>query len=69
MASLTPLTDLLTENADGLHLLVEDAALAERLREAFGARLWLEAVRPPRSRRQENELLAAAERSGSADWL
>ncbi len=60
-----PLTDLLPENAEGLHVLVDDAALAERLREAFGARLWLEVTRPPRSRRQEQELLDAAERLGA----
>jgi hypothetical protein len=38
--------DLLSANADGLHVLVEDPALAERLREAFGQRLWLEIIRP-----------------------
>src|SRR5262245_23642504 len=59
------LADLLAENAEGLHVLVDDAALAERLREAFGTRLWLEVIRPPRSRRQEQELLDAAERLGA----
>jgi DNA polymerase III alpha subunit len=40
------LADLLSANADGLHVLVDDPVLAERLRDAFGRRLWLEVVRP-----------------------
>src|SRR5437763_10063687 len=40
------LTNLLAENAEGLHVLVDDMVMAERLREAFGARLWLEVIRP-----------------------
>jgi DNA-directed DNA polymerase III PolC len=60
----TLLADLLSENAEGLHILVDDAALAERLRDAFGPRLWLEIVRPARSTRQEQELLAFGRRLG-----
>ena len=40
------MVELLAANADGLHVLVDDPVLAERLREAFGRRLWLEIVRP-----------------------
>jgi DNA-directed DNA polymerase III PolC len=58
------LAELLSACADGLHVLVEDPALAERLREAFGARLWLEVVRPPRSPEHERVLLAAGRRLG-----
>jgi DNA-directed DNA polymerase III PolC len=36
--------------------------LAERLRDAFGSRLWLEIVRPARSTQQEQELLALGRR-------
>jgi DNA-directed DNA polymerase III PolC len=43
----TSLADLLCADADGLHVLTDDLALAERLRDAFGTRLWLEVVRPP----------------------
>jgi DNA-directed DNA polymerase III PolC len=57
-------TELLAENAAGLHLLVEDAVLAEQLREAFAGRLWLEIVRPARSVPQERELLAHGRRLG-----
>ncbi len=35
------LPDLLSANAEGLHVLVEDAAGAARLRVALGGRLWL----------------------------
>jgi DNA-directed DNA polymerase III PolC len=59
-----PLATLLAENAAGLHLLVDDPALAERLHEAFGARLWLEVVRPSRPAHQERELLAWGRRLG-----
>ncbi len=58
------LADLLNECAEGLHILVNDAGLAERLRDAFGPRLWLEIVRPPRSAPQEQELLVAGRRLG-----
>ena len=40
------LAELLAKYAEGLHVLVDDLVLAERLREAFGPRLWLEIVRP-----------------------
>jgi len=65
------LVDLLTENADGLHLLIDDQLCAEaddprtsRLREAFGGRLWLEVVRPPRSAARERAFLEAGQRLG-----
>ncbi|MBV9126191.1 MAG: DNA polymerase III subunit alpha, partial [Planctomycetes bacterium] len=58
------LADLLADNTDGLHLLVSDVVLAERLREAFGRRLWLELVRPARSAQHERELLACGRRLG-----
>src|SRR5947209_5987056 len=65
------LADLLLENAEGLHVLVDDMALAERLREAFGARLWLEVIRPADASaraghptRREQELLAFGRRLG-----
>src|SRR5262245_3761933 len=50
-----PFSDL-AECAEGLHVLVDDVGLAERLREAFGRRLWLEVIRP-RCRRREGHLL------------
>src|SRR5439155_10736429 len=56
------LADLLADHAEGLHILADDVVLAEQLREAFGSRLWLEVVRPPRSMRQERELLALGQR-------
>jgi DNA-directed DNA polymerase III PolC len=55
---------LLAENAEGLHILVDDLVLAERLRDALGSRLWLEVVRPHRSAWREQELLAAGKRLG-----
>lgn len=58
------LVDLLTESAQGLHLLVDDYGLAEPLREAFGPRLWLELARPRRSATAEQERLAWARRLG-----
>ncbi len=58
------LADLLEPCAEGLHVLADDGVLAERLRGAFGARLWLEVVRPPRSPRQERQLLEAGRRLG-----
>jgi DNA polymerase-3 subunit alpha/error-prone DNA polymerase len=65
------LAELLTENADGLHVLLDDLVLAERLREAFGPRLWLEVVRPGpgnrerrRWQRQERDLLEGGRQLG-----
>ena len=55
----------LCENASGLHVLVDDAATAEQLYEAFGKRLWLEIVRPRSDAggaRRERDLLACGER-------
>ena len=49
------LFELLAANAEGLHALVDDPA--EPLLEAFGPRLWLEVVRPPRSANRERALL------------
>jgi DNA-directed DNA polymerase III PolC len=60
----TTLVDLLTDQSDGLHVLVDDAGMATHLREALGDRLWLEIVRPGRSPRQEKELLACGRRLG-----
>jgi DNA-directed DNA polymerase III PolC len=60
----TLLADLLSENAEGLHVLVDDEPLAERLRDAFGPRLWLEVVRPAQSAHQEREILAFGQRLG-----
>jgi DNA-directed DNA polymerase III PolC len=60
-----PLADLLCDHADGLHVLADDPALAERLAEAFGRRLWLEVVRPrPDAARHEAGLLACGRRLG-----
>jgi DNA-directed DNA polymerase III PolC len=56
------LPELLNENAEGLHLLVDDATFAEQLREAYGPRLWIEIIRPPRSPRHEQGLLECAQR-------
>jgi DNA-directed DNA polymerase III PolC len=58
------LIDLLNTNADGLHALVDDPVLAERLRDAFGRRLWLEVIRPRDSSgsRHETDLLACGKR-------
>jgi DNA-directed DNA polymerase III PolC len=58
------LAELLTADPDGLHVLVDDRALADRLRGAFAGRLWLEVVRPPRSARQERELVEFGRRHG-----
>ncbi len=58
------LADLLAENPEGLHVLVDDVKLAERLRDVFGPRLWLEVVRPPRLVRQNRELLEWGTRLG-----
>ncbi len=70
----TSLVDLLQENSEGLHVLVDDTSLTESLREALGKRLWIEVVRPrPGNRcalsrrdsaRTEQELLACARRLG-----
>ncbi len=66
-----PLSTLLAENADGLHVLADDLALAQQLREAFGDRLWLEVVRPgpgnrPRrhNEQREHQLLQGGQRLG-----
>jgi DNA-directed DNA polymerase III PolC len=59
------LTDLLRDNAEGLHLLIDDPVLAEPLREPFERRLWLEIVRPhPRAAagRREQDLLECGRR-------
>jgi DNA polymerase-3 subunit alpha/error-prone DNA polymerase len=65
------LLGLLVENATGLHVLIDDQLCADcddprpaRLREAFGDRLWLEVVRPPRSAARERALLEAGRRLG-----
>jgi DNA-directed DNA polymerase III PolC len=58
------LADLLNSHPEGLHVLADDAVLAGRLRDTFGPRLWLEVVRPPRSPKQERELLEAGRRLG-----
>ena len=58
------LTELLCDNAVGLHVLVDDAVLAEQLFATFAGRLWLEIVRPGRSQQHERELLAAGRRLG-----
>jgi DNA-directed DNA polymerase III PolC len=66
-ASPLSLAELLCANAEGLHVLVDDVVLAERLREAFGVRLWLEIVRPRAASgagRHERELLACGQRLG-----
>jgi DNA polymerase III alpha subunit len=63
--SAVALPTLLSENAEGLHVLVDDLALAEAVRDAFGPRLWLEIVRPRgMERRHEENLLAAGRRLG-----
>jgi DNA-directed DNA polymerase III PolC len=68
MSSLAPrpslLASLLSENAEGLHVLVDDVVSAQQLRDALGGRLWLEVVRPARSARREQELLASGRRLG-----
>ncbi len=65
------LADLLRTNAEGLHVLVDDLALARQLKEAYGQRVWLEVVRPgpygnasDLPSRQEAELLAGARGMG-----
>jgi DNA-directed DNA polymerase III PolC len=58
------LASLVSEHAEGLHVLVAEAGLAERLREALGSRLWLEVVRPCPDKRQEQELLAVGRKLG-----
>src|SRR5262249_39222857 len=64
LSGTTALADLVAANADGLHVLVDDEVLAERLREALGGRLWPGVVRPPRSPRHERDLLAFGRRLG-----
>jgi DNA-directed DNA polymerase III PolC len=65
-AEQRPLAELLCENAGGLHVLVDDVVLAERLREAFGRRLWLEVIRPRSENGMgyEQQLLECARRLG-----
>jgi DNA-directed DNA polymerase III PolC len=65
------LVSLLVENAAGLHVLIDDQLCADsqdprpaRLRQAFGDRLWLEVVRPPRSAARERALLESGRRLG-----
>ena len=58
------LADLLTAHPAGLHLLVDDPALADRVRAAFPQRLWLELVRPPRTAAHERELIEFGQRHG-----
>ncbi|MCS6975972.1 MAG: DNA polymerase III subunit alpha, partial [Gemmatales bacterium] len=62
------LLDLLSENAEGLQVLVDRTDLLLPLRERFGKRLWLEIVRPTlhpdRPVSAERELLEAAQRLG-----
>jgi DNA-directed DNA polymerase III PolC len=62
----TDLPSLLCANPEGLHVLVDEPALAERLREAFGRRLWLELIRPRSGgpARHEDDLLACGRRLG-----
>jgi DNA-directed DNA polymerase III PolC len=63
--SAVDLSTVLSENADGLHVLVDEVALVEALHGAFGPRLWLEIIRPRGTdRRHEEELLAAGRRLG-----
>jgi DNA polymerase III alpha subunit len=64
-----PLVDLLRENAEGLHVLADDLVLAERLRDAFGERLWLEVVRPGRGDRTHDEMLIGFFPCAAADGL
>jgi DNA-directed DNA polymerase III PolC len=59
-----PLATLLMENAEGLHVLVDNEVLAEQLRDAFGPRLWIEIIRPPQSPQHEQRLLECARRLG-----
>src|SRR5206468_3639475 len=58
------LVELLSANAAGLHVLVDEPSLAVQLRPAFGRRLWLELVRPPRSVEREKELIEFSRRRG-----
>ncbi len=59
-----PLADLLIGSPEGLHLLVDDLELADRLREAYPGRLWIEVVRPAHNPRQQDELLSGALQRG-----
>ncbi len=61
------LVELLRDDSEGLHILVDDVSLAEALREILGHRLWIEVVRPgpgTNPARREQELLACARRLG-----
>jgi DNA polymerase III alpha subunit len=59
------LAEVLVRHPQGLHLLVDDAALLARpLAEAFAGRLWAEVVRPQRTGARESALLEEASRLG-----
>jgi DNA-directed DNA polymerase III PolC len=59
-----PLVDLLRSSPTGLHILVDDLDLADRLRDAYPDRLWIEIVRPAHNPRQQGELLEGARQRG-----
>jgi DNA-directed DNA polymerase III PolC len=58
------LPELLANNTDGLHALIDDPALAEPFAELFGSRLWLEIIRPGRSPAHERALLERGQARG-----
>jgi DNA polymerase III alpha subunit len=59
------LAAILCAHAEGLHLLVDNAALLVRpLPTTFAGRLWIEVVRPAQADAKEAELLEAARRLG-----
>jgi DNA-directed DNA polymerase III PolC len=58
------LVEPLRGHGEGLHVLVDEPALAEALRDAFRHRLWLEVVRPNGSPRREEALRACGKRLG-----
>lgn len=58
------LVDLLETCSTGLHLLVDDLALADRLRDAYADRLWIEVVRPARDRTRDSLLVEGARARG-----
>jgi DNA-directed DNA polymerase III PolC len=58
-----PLTSLLADNADGLHVLLDNPfALKPPLPEAFRGRLWVELVRPGGSESNERALVEVGSR-------
>src|SRR5262249_26222801 len=57
------LAEALRDHDEGLHLLVDEPALAEKLCDAFRGRLWLEVIRP-RDPRHERRLLECGRRLG-----